>query len=134
MCDDVITVFNGRVDPATGYAVYAPTVLRGCRWFSRAACAVTDSGLVAKNLLTARIPMDVDAGGKRYAEPAAYRAAEDASELWTLQKGDAVVRGAASGNHTPATLRAAFDQVFTVVGVTDNTGAKRGGHWKVVGE
>ena len=133
MCDDVITVFNARVDPATGYEVYAPTVLAGCRWFSRVESAVTESGLKAQCRLTARIPGDVDAGGKRYVDPAEYRGAADASGLWTLGQGDVLVLGAVSGEAAPAALRQRFDQCFTVLGVTDNRSAPRGGHWRVEG-
>lgn len=134
MCDDVITVFNARVDPQTGSAVYAPTVLWGAGWFSRVLCAVAEGGLKAAGQAVVRIPAEVDAGGRRYVEPPEYRAAAEVGGLWTLQPGDVIVRGeAADQDFSPAALRERFGQVCTVLGVTDDRGARRGGHWKVTG-
>lgn len=135
-CDETVTVYNARVDPATRTEVYAPTVLRGVFWHCETVAKVADGGLKAANVFALRIPEDVDMGGKTYVDPADYRRAEDAGGLWTLGKGDVIVRGEASENgQTPARLRALFgaERVMTVLGVTDNRRAPNGRHWKVIG-
>lgn len=145
LCGETVTVYNARVDPATRTGVYAPTVLRGVSLYCRTEARVTDGGLKAANVFTLRIPENVDADGKVYAEPRAYREAEDCSGLWTLQKGDAIVRGEAAGVQTGscgsggtttlAQLRERYGSgnVLTVLGVTDNRRAPRGKHWRVTG-
>lgn len=135
-CDETVTVYNARVDPATRTEVYAPNVLRGVSWRCETAAKVDDGGLKAVNVFALRIPEDVDMGGKTYVDPAEYRRAEDVGGLWTLGKGDMIVRGEASeSGQTPARLRALFgaERVLTVLGVTDNRTASCGRHWKVVG-
>ena len=135
-CDETVTVYNARVDPATRTEVYAPTVLRGLSWRCETAAKVADGGLKAANVFALRIPEDVDMGGKTYVDPADYRRAQDVDGLWTLGKGDVIVKGEASENgQTPARLRALFggERVMTVLGVTDNRGAPNGRHWKVIG-
>ena len=101
------------------------------------ASGVTDGALRAANVFILRVPEGVDAGGKRWAEPADYRAAADAGGLWTLQKGDVIVRGAAAADgQTPAALRERYgpENVLTVLGVADNRRGTRGRHWRVTGE
>lgn len=136
LCKETVTVYNVRVDPASRMEAYVPTVLRGVSWRGETVSAVADSGLKAANRFVLRIPEDVDAGGKAYAEPKRYREAGDVSGLWTLQKGDIVVLGEVSeADLTPAQLRAQYgaDRVLTVLGVTDNRRVPNGRHWKVVG-
>ena len=136
LCTETVTVYNARVDPGTRTEIYAPTVLRGVSWHCETASAVTEAGLKAANRCALRIPGDVDAEGKTFVEPKDYRAAEDVGGLWTLQKGDVIVRGACTDALTPARLRERFgaDRVTTVVGVTDDRRAPRGKHWRVTGE
>ena len=137
LCDETATVYNARVDPAKRAEVYAPTVLRGVSWRAEQASGVTDGALRAANVFILRVPEGVDAGGKRWAEPADYRAAADAGGLWTLQKGDVIVRGAAAADgQTPAALRERYgpENVLTVLGVADNRRGTRGKHWRVTGE
>lgn len=133
LCNDVMTVFNARVDPALRYEVYAPTVLRGVRWYVQRAVAVAEGGLKVEDRLLARIPADVDAGGRTYAEPRKYRAAAKADGLWTLQPGDILVRGEAAEACAPAELRERYGEVYTVSVVADNRSAPRGKHWRIEG-
>ena len=135
LCNETVTVYNARVDPARRMEVYAPTVLEGVSWHSETVSAVVDSGLKAANRFTLRIPEAVKAGGRTYVEPAEYRTAPDVSGLWTLQKGDVIVKAACTDVLDPARLRERFgaDRVLTVVGVTDDRRAPRGKHWKVTG-
>lgn len=135
LCQETVTVYNARVDPGTRAEVYAPTVLRGVGWRCETLSAVADNGLRAANRFVLRIPGDVDAGERAYAEPGDYREAADASGLWTLQKGDVIVRGEADEALSPAQLRERFGEgrLLTVLGVTDNRSAPNGKHWKVTG-
>ena len=136
LCDETVTVFNAGVDPATGDGVWRGTVLRGASWRRSDACAVDAArgGLTAADRSVCRIPADVDAGGKRYADPLAYAAAADPEGLWTLAGGDVLVRGEVpGGGWTPALLAKARGEVMTVLSVTDNRRAPRAPHIKVIG-
>ena len=134
MCTDTVTVFNKRSD-ANGGFVYRPTVLRGVSWCDKSAASVdAKGGLIAANCIVVRIPEDVNADGKTYADPLAYRCALDASGLWTLQKGDVIVKGEATGdNWKPARLKQIYSGYMDVLSINDN---RRGlaPHFKVVGE
>ena len=135
-CTETVTVFNARVDPVTRAEEYAPTVLRGVSWRGEMAAGVVDGGLRAENAFVLRIPEAVDAGGKAWADARDYRTAGDVSGLWTLRKGDVIVKGgAAEAGMSPALLQALYgaENVMTVLGVTDNRRAPRARHWKVTG-
>ena len=135
LCNDVITVFNARVDPGTRGDVWVPTVIRGASWFAAKAARVDASrgGLAAAGACVIRIPVEADAGGKEYAAPARYR--EDPAGRWTLRGGDVIARGAVpDGDWSPAALRAAGFECVTVTGVTDNRRGTRGKHWRVEGK
>ena len=131
-CNETITLFNARRDGDTGGFVYLPTVIAGCSWHRLQREAVDPKGgLKAANGVVVRIPVDADFGGKAYVDPVAWRSGGDG---FTIQGGDIVVKGRVEGGDwTPARLRAAYAECFTVLGVTDNTGAPHGGHWRLVG-
>ena len=135
LCNDVITVFNARIDPSTGGNVWTPTVITGVSWYMTDASTVDASkgGLVAANKATIRIPTDANAAGKTWTDPVSYKAAESVTGLWTLQQGDVIVKGDASAeqNPTPAKLKKAYADCVTVLGVTDNRRAPNAPHWKV---
>ena len=136
LCNDTITVFNARVDPDAGGNVWTPTTITGASWYMTDASTVdaAKGGLVAANKATIRIPEDANAGGKVYADPIAYRDAEDMSGLWTLQNGDIIVNGSVTGaDWTPARLKKAYAECVTVLGVTDNRRAPNAPHWRVTG-
>ena len=128
LCDESVTVFNARVDPALGSEVYAATVLRGVSWRGEAASAVESGGTRVADRVVVRIPEGVDAGGKVYVSPEGYRRAGEVGGLWTLQKGDFVLRGVAADVEEPWSAGAAV-----VLGVSDNRRGRLGRHWKVVG-
>ena len=134
LCNDVITVFNARVDLDVGGNVWIPTVISGASWYLTDAFTVDASkgGLVAANKATIRIPVEADFGGKTYADPVSYASAEDVSGLWTLKGGDIVVKAAVEGGDwTPARLKAAYAECVTMLGVTDNRRAPNAKHWRV---
>ena len=151
LCNDVITVFNARVDSTTGGNVWTQTVITGASWYMTDASTVDASkgGLVAANKATIRIPTDAGFGGKAYTDPVSYKAATSVTGLWTLQQGDIIVKGSVPAsetvtnngvsstvaiNWTPAKLKQAYgEDCATVLGVTDNRRAPNAPHWRVTG-
>lgn len=137
LCNDVITVFNARVDPATGGNVWTATVIDGVSWYMTDASTVDASkgGLVAANKATIRIPVEAKVSGKVYTDPISYKGAESVAGLWTLQQGDIIVRGdgSATQSPTPAALKKTFADCVTVLSVTDNRRAPNAPHWRVTG-
>lgn len=132
MCDAVITVFNAKHDPEKDCDVYHGTVLEGVSWYEQTVSNVTTDGLKAANRVIVRIPKSVLID--KYVNPLYYAKADDVTGLCTLQTGDVIVKGAlyVSGM-TPAQLHSEYKDVMTVLGVTDNTNAPHGKHWKVTG-
>lgn len=132
LCDTVITVFNAKFDPEKDCDVYHGTVLSGVSWYEQSISNVTTEGLKAANRVTVRIPEHVLSA--KYVNPLYYANAPDVTGLCTLQKGDVIVKGALEASDmTPARLHAEYKDAMTVLGVTDNTHAPRGKHWKVTG-
>lgn len=132
-CTETVTVLNRRHNAETGRDDWIPTIIRGVSWFSEMKAAVTIDGLKTAKTATVRIPVDVNAGGRSYVEPAAYKAAGSVSGAYTLARGDILVRGEVQDTPTPAEVQAAFEDCVTIIGVTDNTRRPRGAHRKVVG-
>ena len=136
LCNDTITIFNARLDQAAGYDVYYPTVISGVSWYLHTITTVDGSGLRAANQFTVRIPVDADFSGKKYVSPKEFAACDDPGAVFTLKAGDIIVHGAvteATGLR-PAELQKRFDEMVTVLAVTDNRRAPHGKHWKVVGK
>ena len=134
LCNDVITVYNAKLDKEKGSDVYYGTVISGISWYCEIASTVDSTGLKSANKVTIRIPETADFGGKAYADPIAYKESEDVSGLFTLHPGDIIVHGASEPEGmTPSALKKAYAEVITVLGVTDNRRAPRAKHWKVVG-
>ena len=131
-CGETITLFNARRDGSTGGFMYVPTVIAGCSWHRGHRLEIDpEGGLTAVDEVTVRIPLDADFGGKAYVDPVTWRAG---GEGFTIQGGDiAVKERVAGGDWTPAGLKAAFDECFTVLGVTDNRSAPNGAHWRITG-
>ena len=131
LCNDVITVFNARVDPDVGGNVWTPTVITGASWYMTDASTIDASkgGLVAAGKVIVRIPE------------------EAAPEGFGLRAGDIIVKGAVplaetvtvngvsstvAINWTPTKLKKAYAaDCATVLGVTDNRRAPRAPHWRV---
>ena len=120
LCNDTITVFNARVDPATGGNVWTATVIGGASWYMTDASTVDTGkgGLVAANKVIVRIPEEVAPAG------------------FGLKAGDIIVKGDASATAgpTPAKLKKAWGaDCMTVLSVTDNRRAPNAAHWRVTG-
>jgi len=134
LCNETITVYNAKYDKTADADVYIKTVIIGVSWFCEIATNVDKDGLKAANKFIIRIPEDADFGGKDYAKPSDYAKAQDVSKLFTLKAGDIVVKGIATETSPkPADLHKLYNDVTTILGVTDNRRAPHGKHWKVVG-
>lgn len=134
---ETITVINRRLDPATGYDEWIPTVITGASWYSKQVASVTQDGLRTADTAAVRIPVDADTSERTYMTPKAYKAAESVSGAFTLARGDLIVRGAVTtpttGRLTPADIQQTYEDSFTITSVSDNTRRPHGPHWKVVG-
>lgn len=131
-CNDVITVFNTRMDAEGGFDEYYPTIIRNVSVFLQVAAEVTLSGLNAANKVTVRIPVDADFSGKQYVKPVEFATADPAT-AFTLKQGDVIVEAEETEHLNPVELKAKYGSVITILGVTDNRKRPRGKHWKVVG-
>ena len=133
LCNDIITVFNAKLNPETSSDDYNATIITGVSWFCEIVSNVDSSGLKAANKFTIRIPESADFGDKKYASPLDYADSENVSDLFTLRNGDIIVHGAVTEPAPrPAILHQKYE-AFTVLGVTDNRRARNAPHWKVVG-
>ena len=131
-CNEVITVFNARMDAEGGFDEYYPTIIRNVSVFLQVAAEVTLSGLNAANKVTVRIPVDADFSGKQYVKPVEFATADPAA-AFTLKQGDVIVEAEETEHLNPVELKAKYGSVITILGVTDNRKRPRGKHWKVVG-
>lgn len=135
LCNETVTLFNARLEEETGYDVYYPTVIAGVSWYCEMASTVDSSGLKAANKFTVRIPLDADFNGKTYLPPHEYAVCEDPTQYFTLQEGAFLVRGTVTEEiKKPADLHTNYDEVTTILSVTDNRRAYHAKHWKVVGK
>lgn len=111
--DKTVTVYRKEWDSEKGADEYHGTVLAGVSFFSRISTAVSTDGLTAACEGVLRIPMSVCPDGL------------------VIRNGDLVCEGALQTEGLrPSNLDAICPYVFTVVGVTNNSG--REPHIKVV--
>lgn len=134
LCNDTITIFNRRWDASAGYDTYIPTIIKGVSWYQKTADSVDSTGLHAADTCTLRIPEDADTSGREYLSPDEYAAATSVTGKFTIKNGDIIVKAAVeSAPVTMASLRGAYGEITTVLGVTDNRRAPKAPHWKVMG-
>lgn len=133
LCNEVVTVFNKKVDPDKGWDVYVPTVINGASWYCEIASTVDGNGLHAANRFIIRIPLDADFGGKTYIDPIAYENESMVAGVFTLAQGDIIIKAAVDEELTPAQLKEQYYDYCTILGVTDNRRAPNAPHFKVVG-
>lgn len=134
LCNEIVTVFNKKLDTDNGWNRYIPTVINGVSWYCEIASVVDNNGLHAANRFTIRIPTDADFGGKSYIDPIAYREETIVSGSFTLASGDIIVKGAVlDDDMDPAKLHENYPDCCTILGVTDNRRAPNAPHFKVVG-
>lgn len=134
LCNETVTLFNVKTVEETGYDKYYSTIIAGISWYCEMASTVDGSGLKAANKFTIRIPLNADFNGKSYLPPHEYALCQDPEKYFTLQEGSFLVRGAVADNiEKPAELYNNFDEVTTILSVTDNRRTRYARHWKVVG-
>ena len=130
---DTITVFNKYVDNETKFKRYKATVINGIHWYGTANVSVTVDGLIGADQYTIRIPEEADFSGKKYISPKSFGAQENKDNYFTLAEGDIIVHGIATEDiEKPDYLQDTYDEVVTVVSVTDNRRAPNAKHWRVV--
>ena len=137
LCNDTITVFNKRYNADVGDYILLPTTISGVRWWGTQMGTVDPKGgVIAAKKVNIRIPTSANTGGKTYVDRLTYKNAADASNMWTLQEGDIIIKGTAEGDTwTQKTLEATFSDICKVLpGVTDNRRAPNAPHIRVVGE
>lgn len=133
LAGNTITIFNAVHDTASDLDDYIPTVITGTTWHAQVVTAVDATGLKAASKYTVRVPITADTSGKAYADPVVYASAADKSALFTVRAGDMIARGAIEEHLTPAQVKARYADSFTVLGVTDASGAPREPHYLIVG-
>lgn len=135
LANDIITVFNKRIDSENGWNIYIPSVIKNVSWYGTVKTEVSNSGLNAANQYIVRIPLDADFGGKEYVDPIVYDNSTIVSGLFTLANGDFIVKAEVteSASLTPAQIQSTYHDCMTVLGVTDNRRAPHAPHFRVVG-
>lgn len=135
LCDDVLTLFNARLDKSRDTTVYEKTVIHGISWYSSIKTNVSDKGLQSANVFVVRIPIEADFSGKEYCDAKTYTELEDVSRVFTLKQGDVMVKGTVSDSvTTPAQVHKEHPETtFTIHSVVDNRRALNAKHWKVGG-
>ena len=134
LCNDVITVFNAKHNVTADHDDYYRTVISGVSWFHRIETIVDKAGLNAAGMVIIRIPTDADFSGKAYINPRDYAESADVSNVFTLQDGDVIVKGAVMENLRPADLHKRHYEAVTILGVTDDRHFPNAPHWRITGK
>lgn len=126
-----ITIYNKKYDPETRQDTWHRTVLKGVHFYCEHKVSLLATGLVNADLYKIRIPADVSAG-KTYVPWTEFQAAEDVSRLWTIQKGDYLVRGERPEAERLQELQKSGIDICKITAWSDN---RRGGlpHWRIEG-
>ncbi len=126
-----ITIYNKKYDPGTRSDTWHCTVLKGVHFYCEHKVQLSASGLVNADLYKIRIPLDVGVD-KQYVPQREYQEAEDVSGLWTIQKGDYIVRGIGPDVFSLKELQKLIIDTCKVTAWSDN---RRGGlpHWRIEG-
>lgn len=134
LTNDTITVYNSYTDPVNKYKHYVPTVIKGVHWYGTVKAQPTNSGLVSASEYIIRIPENAVFGAK-FVSPKTYEKMSNKDGYFTIAKGDTIVHGSIveSGDRAkPSSLQSEYDDVVTVISLTDNMDAPNGRHYKVV--
>lgn len=132
LATDTLTVYN-RFTNAQKTKTYTPTVISGIHWFGTNEVLVTNEGLKSAKKYTIRIPIEANFSGKTFVPPKEFERLADKSKHFTFVEGDIIAHGnCVLANPTPASVQEAFEEVVTVVSVTDNRSAPNAPHWRVV--
>lgn len=138
VCTENITIYNSYIDKITRFKAYIPTKISGVSWYGSLEAAVTADGLIGADKYTIRIPTDAQIeSSKKYLSPKAYAAQpnDQKSKYWTIGEGDCIVKGFVDdigSDAKPDKLEEKYDNVVTVISVTDNRRVDNAPHWRVV--
>lgn len=126
-----ITIYNKRYDPKIRGDTWHRTVLKGVHLYCEHKVQLLATGLVNADLYKIRVPLDVGTD-KRYVPQGEYQEAGDNSDLWTIQKGDYIVRGIGPDISSLKELQGSIIDTCKVTAWSDN---RRGGlpHWRIEG-
>lgn len=133
LCNETFTLYNAGYDFQADMTVYNRTVLTGVHSYTDIKSTIDSNGLKSANAVIIRIPADVDAAGKSYADPITYTGAGSADGLFTLNEGDFLIPGSVGSEHPTLREIHSYHGAMTILGVTDNRRAPNAPHWKVVG-
>ena len=129
-----ITIYNRYIDATTRAEKWQRTTVHGVLWENRKAVNVIASGgNISANQANIYIP---HARGTAYKDPAAWQALVTKTGYWTLQDGDAVVRGLVSDtistSFTITDLKAKYSDTLTIRSVdTMDMGSAGMSHWQI---
>ncbi len=136
--NDIITLYNHFRDPDTRADRWQRTVLRGVQVREKVEKTVSADGkLLLARFVSVTIPVNADAGGRRYLEPSAFADSDARERYWTLNATrslDVMARGECGAELTELyTLDdLAREQGYvTIMAVADNTRRPRLKHWRV---
>lgn len=126
-----ITIYNKKYDPKIRGDTWHRAVLKGVHLYCEHKVQLLATGLVNADLYKIRVPLDVETD-KQYVPPGEYRVAGDVSGMWTIQKGDYIVRGIGPDVSSPVELQKLIIDTCKVTAWSDN---RRGGlpHWRIEG-
>jgi hypothetical protein len=127
-----ITVYNFY--NFAGETVYSRVVIKGVHWFGRTKTAPSADGLISSSEYTVRVPISANFD-KEYVDPLTFAIA-DKMKFFTFMVGDICVRGESFLiNPTKEKLIEQFNDVITLVGITDNrVGNANMRHWRLTGK
>ena len=134
--NSTITIFNRRLD-ASGKEILIPTVIDKASWYYGRGSSKGQYG-DNEDSFSVRIPFNAGTSDKEYIEPWEWKdlTDEQASEHWTIQKDDIVVRGELSGTCEDQTeIMSVTDDCFLVNSFANNTirGSDAVKHWRIGG-
>lgn len=128
------TIYNRYYDVINKVEKWQRTVIVAVAWENRKEANVNAAGgNMAVNSARVFIPFT---RGAAHLDPKAWLALSNKANMWTLQEGDTVVKGAVtdeiSGGFTISSLRAKYDNVLTITSVdTMDMGSESMHHWNV---
>lgn len=130
MFSETITVYNKYKQD--GAEKWRRTVVKGVHWESTDGAAYRKTGVQSDGKVLIVIPCRAKQGG-RYVSPKAFAEAEDKNGLWTLNKGDTIVRGESDYEveRTSSELQKVCDETALITSIGDNS-RSRLPHWEVI--
>ena len=130
MLRETITVYNKYKQ--NGVEKWQRTVIQGVHWESTDSAVYRKNGVQFDGKTLIVIPCRAKQGG-RFVSSKSFAEAEDKSGIWTLNKGDTVVRGELKYEveHSSSEIQKQCEEAFLIASVVDNS-RSRLPHWEVI--